>query len=80
MELCESTANPLTPSLCPPAEFASGRTLERHESALVPQGLALGRPTIGDALPLLTNHSTGSYERKLCWTCVASESNVEIME
>lgn len=81
MELWESTASPLTPSLCPPAEFASGRTYrEGHELALVGPGFLLGRRTIGDALPLLTNHSTGYYERRLRWTCVASDPNAVIME
>jgi hypothetical protein len=30
MELLGSTAKPLTPSLCPPAEFASGSTAQLH--------------------------------------------------
>jgi hypothetical protein len=39
IELSGSTARPLTPSLCPPASFASGRTarMRKHESALRPK-------------------------------------------
>jgi hypothetical protein len=49
MELLESTAKPLTPRLCPPAEFASGSTAQLHRQ-FVPS-LRRGRACKGGYLP-----------------------------
>ena len=65
--LCGSTASPLTPSLWPLVELASGSTAD----ILVPldilhDHLGTVRGTVRDALALLANHAAPLYDGGLC--------------
>jgi len=55
IDLSLSTARPLTPSLCPPAEFASGKTVTSQRNMYRPSS-NLAHHTITYPLPCLTSH------------------------
>ena len=56
MEWSSSTARPLTPNLCPPGEFARGKTANVREIDRKCYG---GLPTIAYPLTLLFGHIAG---------------------